>query len=95
MSRINAILNSSEILDERLKMQEWIWQAEKWTKFTWLDSIILPKTRQIHQKIGILLGQSQHDLAKEQFTLDTLLVILLLHLQLKMKPSMFFHCDHL
>ena len=70
MSRINAIFNSSEILDERLKMQEWIWQAEKWTNFTWLDSIILPKTRQIHQKIGILLGQSQHDLAKEQFTLD-------------------------
>lgn len=73
MSRINAIFNSSEILDERLKMQEWIWQSEDWTNFTWLDSIILPKTRQIHQKIGILLGQSQHDLAKEQFTLDTLL----------------------
>lgn len=73
MSRINAIFNSSEILDERLKMQEWIWQAENWTNFTWLDSIILPKTRQIHQKIGILLGKSQHDLAKEQFTLETLL----------------------
>ncbi|MBF7686491.1 Fic family protein [Acinetobacter sp. B10A] len=54
-------------------MQEWIWQTENWTNFTWLDSIILPKTRQIHQKIGVLLGQSQHDLAKEQFTLDTLL----------------------
>lgn len=54
-------------------MQEWIWQAENWTKFTWEDSVILPKTRQIHQKIGILLGQSQHDLAKKQFTLDTLL----------------------
>ena len=54
-------------------MQKWIWQAENWTNFTWQDSTILPKTRQIHQKIGILLGQSQHDLAKEQFTLDTLL----------------------
>ncbi|MDN5513570.1 MAG: Fic family protein [Acinetobacter sp.] len=54
-------------------MQKWIWQAENWTNFTWLDSVILPKTRQIHQKIGIILGQSQHDLAKEQFTLDTLL----------------------
>lgn len=31
------------------------------------------KTRKIHQKIGMLLGQSQHDLAKEQFTLDILL----------------------
>jgi len=73
VSRISAIFNSSEILGERLKMQKWIWQAENWTKFTWLDSVILPKTRQIHQKIGIILGQSQHDLAKEQFTLDTLL----------------------
>ncbi len=54
-------------------MQEWIWQAENWTDFTWQDEIILPKTRQIHQKIGILLGQSQYDLAKEQFTLNTLL----------------------
>lgn len=54
-------------------MQEWIWQAENWTNFTWEDSIILPKTRQVHQKIGMLLGQSQYDLAKEQLTLDTLL----------------------
>lgn len=54
-------------------MNEWIWQANNWTNFTWKDEIILPKTRKIHQKIGILLGQSQHDLAKEQFTLDTLL----------------------
>src|SRR5690606_16352919 len=58
---------------ERLQMQQWIWQAHNWTNFTWQDSIILPKTRQIHQQIGILLGQSQYDLAKEQFTLDTLL----------------------
>lgn len=55
------------------KMQEWIWEADNWTNFTWEDGIILPKTRKIHQKIGVLLGQSQHDLAKEQFTLDTLL----------------------
>ena len=54
-------------------MQDWIWQSDNWVNFTWEDEIILPKTRQIHQKIGILLGQSQHDLAKEQFTLDTLL----------------------
>ena len=54
-------------------MNKWIWQANNWTNFTWEDEIILPKTRKIHQKIGILLGQSQHDLAKEQFTLDTLL----------------------
>ena len=54
-------------------MQEWIWQAENWTNFTWEDSVILPKTRLIHQKIGNLLGQSQYDLAKEQLTLDTLL----------------------
>ncbi|EEY92935.1 toxin-antitoxin system, toxin component, Fic family [Acinetobacter junii SH205] len=56
-----------------IKMQDWIWQSDNWVNFTWEDEIILPKTRQIHQKIGILLGQSQHDLAKEQFTLDTLL----------------------
>jgi Fic family protein len=56
-----------------IKMQDWIWQSDNWINFTWEDEIILPKTRQIHQKIGILLGQSQHDLAKEQFTLDTLL----------------------
>lgn len=54
-------------------MQDWIWQSDNWVNFTWEDEIILPKTKQIHQKIGILLGQSQHDLAKEQFTLDTLL----------------------
>lgn len=58
-------------------MQEWIWQTNNWTNFTWEDEIILPKTRQIHQKIGILLGQSQHDLAKQQFTLDTLLANLI------------------
>ena len=61
------------ILSRGFKMQEWIWQTDNWTNFTWENEIILPKTRQIHQKIGILLGQSQHDLAKEQFTLDTLL----------------------
>ena len=49
MSRISAIFNSSEILDD-LNMQEWIWQADDWTNFTWSDSIILPRTRQIHQK---------------------------------------------
>lgn len=54
-------------------MQGWIWQTNNWTNFRWEDEIILPKTRQIHQKIGILLGQSQHDLAKEQFTLNILL----------------------
>ena len=54
-------------------MYKWIWQTENWANFTWEDEIILPKTRHIHQKIGILLGQSQNDLAKEQFTLDTLL----------------------
>lgn len=54
-------------------MKQWIWQIENWTAFTWDDPIILPKTRLIHQKIGMLLGQNQHDLAKEQFTLDTLL----------------------
>lgn len=54
-------------------MNEWIWQTNNWTNFTWKDEIILPKTRKIHQKIGMLLGHSQHDLAKEQFTLDTLL----------------------
>ncbi|MHA3060031.1 Fic family protein [Acinetobacter sp. ANC 4636] len=54
-------------------MNEWIWQTNNWTNFTWKDEIILPKTRKIHQKIGMLLGHSQHDLAKKQFTLDTLL----------------------
>ncbi|MHA3080178.1 Fic family protein [Acinetobacter sp. ANC 5502] len=54
-------------------MNEWIWQMNNCTNFTWKDEIILPKTRKIHKKIGVLLGQSQHDLAKEQFTLDTLL----------------------
>jgi Fic family protein len=54
-------------------MNEWIWQMNNWTNFTWKDEIVLPKTRKIHQKIGMLLGHSQHDLAKEQFTLDTLL----------------------
>ena len=62
-----------KVLSGGFKMQEWIWQTNNWTNFIWEDEIILPKTRQIHQKIGILLGQSQHDLAKEQFTLDTLL----------------------
>ena len=46
-------------------MYKWIWQTDNWANFTWEDEIILPKTRHIHQKIGILLGQSQNDLAKE------------------------------
>lgn len=28
-------------------MNEWIWQANNWTNFTWKDEIILPKTRKI------------------------------------------------
>ena len=74
MSQINVIFGSPrKYFKQRSKMYKWIWQTDNWTNFTWEDEIILPKTRHIHQKIGMLLGQSQNDLAKEQFTLDTLL----------------------
>ena len=52
---------------------EWIWKQPNWTTFTWKDENILPLTRHIHQKIGILLGQSQHNPAKEHLTLDNLI----------------------
>ncbi|OUY05867.1 Fic family protein [Acinetobacter populi] len=54
-------------------MYNWIWQQPDWTAFTWQDEIILPLTRHIHQKIGILLGQSQHDPEKDHLTLDNLI----------------------
>lgn len=54
-------------------MQDWIWQQENWTNFYWQDERVLPITRHIHQKIGILLGQSQYETDKTQLTLDNLL----------------------
>ncbi len=52
---------------------DWIWEQLNWTTFTWKDESILPLTRHIHQKIGILLGQSQHNPEKEYLTLDNLI----------------------
>ncbi|OJU53224.1 MAG: cell filamentation protein Fic [Acinetobacter sp. 39-4] len=52
---------------------DWIWKQPNWTSFTWKDEKILPLTRHIHQKIGILLGQSQHNPEKEHLTLDNLI----------------------
>ena len=52
---------------------DWIWKQPDWTAFTWQDEQLLPLTRHIHQKIGILLGQSQHNLEKERLTLDNLI----------------------
>ena len=52
---------------------DWIWKQPNWTTFTWKDENILPLTRHIHQKIGILLGQSQHNPEKEHLTLDNLI----------------------
>lgn len=52
---------------------DWIWKQLNWTTFTWKDESILPLTRHIHQKIGILLGQSQHNPEKEYLTLDNLI----------------------
>ena len=52
---------------------DWIWKQPNWTTFTWKDENILPLIRHIHQKIGILLGQSQHNPEKEQLTLDNLI----------------------
>ncbi|MGA4854470.1 Fic family protein [Acinetobacter haemolyticus] len=52
---------------------DWIWKKTNWTTFTWKDENILPLTRHIHQKIGILLGQSQHNPEKEYLTLDNLI----------------------
>ncbi|WP_033133419.1 Fic family protein [Acinetobacter sp. MN12] len=52
---------------------DWIWKHPNWTAFTWKDEKILPLSRHIHQKIGILLGQSQHNPEKEHLTLDNLI----------------------
>lgn len=52
---------------------DWIWKQLNWTTFTWDEKKILPLTRHIHQKIGILLGQSQHNPEKEHLTLDNLI----------------------
>lgn len=52
---------------------DWIWKQDNWTTFTWQEERILPLTRHIHQKIGILLGQSQNSPAKELLTLDNLI----------------------
>ena len=52
---------------------DWIWKQPNWTTFTWEEESILPLTRHIHQKIGILLGQSQQTSEKEHLTLDNLI----------------------
>ena len=52
---------------------DWIWKQVNWTAFSWDDHKILPLTRHIHQKVGILLGQSQHNPEKEHLTLDNLI----------------------
>ncbi|WP_026470545.1 Fic family protein [Alkanindiges illinoisensis] len=59
-------------------MKEWIWQQVEWNtfnwpEFSWSDAMILPKTWLIHQKIGLLLGQTSHDPQQAQQSLDTLL----------------------
>ncbi|WP_336943222.1 Fic family protein [Acinetobacter modestus] len=52
---------------------DWIWKQPDWTKFTWKEEKILPLTRHIHQKVGILLGQSQYNPEKDHLTLDNLI----------------------
>lgn len=59
-------------------MKQWIWQQIGWStasypEFRWSDGLILPKTRLIHQKLGLLLGQTCHDPEQTQQSLDTLL----------------------
>jgi Fic family protein len=59
-------------------MKQWIWQQIGWStasypEFRWSDALILPKTRLIHQKIGLLLGQTCHESEQSQQSLDTLL----------------------
>lgn len=54
-------------------MTTWIWQQPQWPNFTWSDAKILPKLRQLHQKIGFLLGQSSYDGQSIELSLETLL----------------------
>lgn len=72
----NICYISSSWKASEIKMQDWIWQSSQLANFTWEDEIILPKTWQIHQKMNPTGTKSTH-LAKEQFTLDTLLATIL------------------
>ena len=67
-------------------MKQWIWQHPNWPNFTWTDESILPTTRLIHQKIGILLGQSSHDPEQAQQSLDTLLANLVASSAIENEP---------
>ena len=53
-------------------MKKWIWQQPDWTQFSWNETIIVPKTRQLHLKIGMLLGHDAESIQKQKLTLDAL-----------------------
>lgn len=49
----------------------WIWQRDSWPHFIWDDSALAPLLRQLHQKIGELVGKASLNAADR--SLDTLL----------------------
>lgn len=55
-------------------MQKWIWQRKNWTEFRWQDGLILPKSRLIHKKMGVILGQSQCTLDIENWFIENLVM---------------------
>lgn len=37
---------------------KWIWQNPHWTSFQWQDDLVAPHLRNLHQKLGLLLGKA-------------------------------------
>ncbi|NVO72538.1 DUF4172 domain-containing protein, partial [Photobacterium damselae] len=52
----------------------WIWQQQDWPTFTWDNSVVEPRLREVRLKQGILLGKMTSQLQDATKTmLDTLL----------------------
>lgn len=55
----------------------WIWQQQAWPQFSWQETQLLPRLRQLQQKRGMLLGRASVAENSEAQTLDTLLTNIL------------------
>lgn len=52
---------------------QWIWQQPDWPDFSWQDSIVQPKLRAVHDRLGQLKGKASVVDGYAEFSLDALL----------------------
>jgi Fic family protein len=69
----------------------WIWQQQDWPNFTWDEKQLAPLLRELCFNQGVLVGRMDgQSTQQKQQALDTLLAILFIQAQLKVKNLMRF-----